>query len=104
MVRDVQIVQVRRDGGISPQDRLPAFMQVCMWCDNPHHLRREYEDWSVKTSKRPYNGTLSTFGKSWVYSTKTSHPLRLNQGREGMTRLMEEVEAWHVEVVHYWHR
>jgi hypothetical protein len=68
----------------------------CVWCDSSEHLRRDCAE--LREAIRKNVVYLDGF---MICSNETRKPLRVNFGRGGMKKIVEEEDARHVDAMHY---
>jgi hypothetical protein len=71
-------------------------MSRCIWCDSLEHQRRdcaEFRD-AIRRSVVYLDGFM-------ICSNETRKPLKVNFGRGGMKKIIEEEDAQHVDAMHY---
>ena len=68
----------------------------CVWCDSFDHSRRECTDLQDAIRKN-----VVYLDGNMIHSSETRKPLRVNFGRGGLKKIIEEEDARHVEAMHY---
>ena len=68
----------------------------CVWCDSFEHSRRECADLQDAIRKN-----VVYLDGNMIHSSETRKPLRVNFGRGGLKKIVEEEDARHVEAMHY---
>ena len=67
-----------------------------MWCDNFDHSRRECTDLQDTIHKNVFylDGNM-------IHWSETRKPVRVNFGRGGLKKIIEEEDVRHAEAMHY---
>ena len=68
----------------------------CVWCDGTDHMRRDCS--SLRDAIRQ---NIVYIDDNMICSSETRRPLRVNFGRGGMKKAMEDADATHVDAMHY---
>ena len=68
----------------------------CVWCDSLDHMRRD-----CASLREAIRQNIVYMDGNMICSSETRRPLRVNFGRGGLKKVMEDAEATRVDAMHY---